>query len=150
MVVGKPDFNLNSYGIKYFQKGEDSLENSEQDNYNQDRDSETKGIKVPKISETIGGSGTAAPKKAPKAKPKPKVGLDTKLTPEQESTFDRRHANYLQSGGYEGKTGKKDPSTQFPFHKPSRDDTHPPVADEKTDYYYNESAPVNNYLGEPK
>lgn len=74
MAVGKPDFDLNSFGIqykekrvKYFQKDDDSLENTEQQflDSRQDNDSKINTLKVPKIGESISIGGDDTTPKAP-------------------------------------------------------------------------------------
>tara|TARA_R110002051_G_scaffold152947_1_gene225490 strand:- start:3261 stop:4895 length:1635 start_codon:yes stop_codon:yes gene_type:complete len=71
MAVGKPDFELNSFGIqykekrvKYFQKDDDSLENTDQQllDSRQDNDSKINTLKVPKIGESISIGDTTTPK----------------------------------------------------------------------------------------
>ena len=52
MAVGKPDFNLNSYGIKYFQKGEDSIDEVDESRDDIKVDSKIGGISVPKRPQT--------------------------------------------------------------------------------------------------
>ena len=52
MAVGKPDFNLNSYGIKYFQKGEDSIDEVDESRDDIKVDSKIGGTSVPKRPQT--------------------------------------------------------------------------------------------------
>jgi len=52
LAVGKPDINLNSYGIKYFQKGEDSIDEVDESRDDIKVDSKIGGISVPKRHQT--------------------------------------------------------------------------------------------------
>ena len=145
MAVGKPNFNLNSYGITYFQKV-DSL-----DEVDESRDDKVNtvttggGLKQPtKLDTELGsintqlnaGQNNKVIDKKPKFKPsKPKV--QTNLTPEQEARFDKN------SNRHAAEWAKLHP-------KPMTDKEHEAAHTNTTDYYYNKPAKVNHYLGEDK
>jgi len=143
MAVGKPNFNLNSYGITYFQKV-DSL-----DEVDESRDDKVNtvttggGLKQPtKLDTELGsintqlnaGQNNKVIDKKPKFKPsKPKV--QTNLTPEQEARFDKN-----------SKTHAAEWTKLHP--KPMTDKERKTGHTNNTDYYSNKPAKVNHYLGE--
>jgi hypothetical protein len=144
MAVGKPDFNLNSYGIKYFQKV-DSLEQEQEDKQDTVNTVTTGGLNQPtKLETELGsintqlnaGQNNKVIDKKPKFKPsKPKV--QTNLTPEQEARFDKNSARHA------AEWAKLHP-------KPMTDKEREAGHTNTTDYYYNKPAKVNHYLGEDK
>jgi hypothetical protein len=149
MAVGKPNFNLNSYGIKYFQK--DDLTNTERQDLDSQQDKVNTvtggGLKQPtKLETELGsintqlnaGQNNKVVDKKPKASIKPsKPKVQTNLTPEQEARFDKNSARHA------AEWAKLHP-------KPKTDKEREAGHTNTTDYYYNKPAKVNHYLGEDK
>ena len=140
MAVGKPNFNLNSYGIKYFQKGDDSID--EVDERTDDKVNTVTtggGLKQPtKLDTQLGsintqlnaGQNNKVVDKKPKFKPSaPKVKPN--ISASTSSTIDNVRAENAKKLESDRATAATKP-------------------DKKTDYYYNKPAKVNHYLGEDK
>ncbi len=146
MAVGKPNFNLNSYGIKYFQKGDD-LQNTERQDLDSQQDKvntvTTGGLEQPTKLDTQLGSinnqlnaGQNNKPKVSKPKFKPsKAKVKPNMTAEQEAKFDKISAESKRETS--GNTFSKTPTQNA---KP----------DKKTNYYYNKPTKVNHYLGDKK
>ena len=146
MAVGKPNFNLNSYGIKYFQKGDD-LQNTEQQDLDSRQDKvntvTTGGLKQPtKLDPELGtinnnlntGQNNKVLDKKPKFTPS-KAKVKPNMTAEQEAKFDKISAE-----------AKRETSGNT-FSKTPTQNTKP---DKNTKYYYNKPTKVNHYLGDKK
>jgi len=140
MVVGKPNFNLNSYGIKYFQKGEDSID--EVDERTDDKVNTVTtggGLKQPtKLDTELGsintqlntGQNNITVGKKPKFKPS-KAKVKPNISASTSASLDNVRAENAKKLESDRATAAIKP-------------------DKKTDYYYNKPAKVNHYLGEDK
>ena len=151
MVVGKPDFNMNSYGIKYFVKGEDSLENSTQDDLDSQQDKTSKiDLKPAKINESIGSSNSAKPVLSGKRTGiNPSIAkVPEKISPSTSATIDRVRAERgtTRDANESGEPIKEGGGDTISYKKLEPQGKHT----KDTKYYYDKDRKVNNYLGEDK
>ena len=138
MAVGKPDFNLNSYGIKYFQKGDDddlSDENFSQNQENISTVNNTGGVTQPKTSKELetaklntslstpnatgtGMRGASVARRAAAAQVASKPKVEPKITQETSNTIDRvREENAKKLEGVkESVKPKRTKDTKYVFN----------------------------------
>tara|TARA_B110000438_G_scaffold23094_1_gene21082 strand:+ start:8172 stop:10088 length:1917 start_codon:yes stop_codon:yes gene_type:complete len=142
MAVGKPNFNLNSYGIKYFQKGDD-LQNTERQDLDSQQDKVSTvtggGVDQPtKLDTQLGsintqlnaGQNNTTVGKKPKFKPS-KAKVKPNISASTSASLDNVRAENAKKLESDRATAAIKP-------------------DKNTKYYYNKPTKVNNYLGDKK
>ena len=145
MVVGKPDFNMNSYGIKYFVKGDDLENDSEQSTDHMQDKVNIPTLKPASVNDSIGGTSPAkisGKRVGGTSNIQSTAKVPEKISASTSATIDRVRA--------ERGTTRKRNASGVPLKETEHAKKLEPEGKHTKDtkYYYDKDRKVNTYLGE--